>query len=557
MLGDGYKRSVRLARLACLALAAALLWLPAAARAERPSKYLLADPAKAHRVDYLVVAGDDYATELDELLQHRAKQNLAVGLVTMSQVTKRFKTLPRFLSYAVLHYKAPAPTYLLLVGDTKAVPAVIRDGAHPSPDDADLATDFDYANPVGAEKPLHVGRFPASNRAQLATMVRKTLDYERRLKGGPWQRRVDFVASASGYGEAFDQMAERQFAMIASEIPSRYEISMTYGLESSAYCPYPPDLNETTVGRLNRGALMFVYVGHGTAYRFERMSWNGQRCPIFEPEDAARVAVREGLPILVAIACSTGRFDKSDYLGKSLLTAPAGPVAFIGGSRVTQPYGNLLLGRALARQVFRSHTVGQALTQAKLDVLEHAASRQTLQADLVAGIVQGQDALEPMRRDVVAHYNLLGDPAMVIRRPAMDIKVTMRGTTAYIDAPGHKSVELELVCDPSQQARELPAVDPASPQFRKQMNARYRAANDKVVRRWTLPLKNGKATLDVPLPANPGRYHLRATDGGSSGSAELVKPAPPKAKAAAAAVVGALLCMSAAVIGARQHPTAG
>jgi hypothetical protein len=481
----------------------------------------------AQRIDYLIVAGDVFADRLDELANHRRAQGYAVGIVPMSSVKSHYPSLEAFTKQAVTDWKSPHPAFLLLVGDVDAVPTVVRPGAFVGgQSDPDLATDFDYACADKAQARLHVGRFPCGTAEELDIMVRKTIDYETKLPVGPWQRRLNFIAGVPGFGEGTDAMLENvTMQMIAAAVPRSFDIQVAYSNPSSPYCPYPPDFNQCVLDMVNAGSLLTLFEGHGTPDSVAAIYWNGKRYDVFSGRDAARLCVMQGLPVLAVIACSTGRFDSGDCLGGICLKTPGGPVAFIGGSRVTQPYANTLFIEALTRRFFgKDKTLGEVVSSAKRDVLAHGQSLVSVQIDAAAALLQDARALEPMRRDVVAHYNLLGDPALVIRRPATDVTLTVRGDNVDIVAPGHKQVELTLECGPLGMARPLPDVGTDPAKMKEQMNQRRTAALDKVLQRRAVELTSGRATVQIALPQAPGRYYLKAVSGGSVGVATLTIP---------------------------------
>lgn len=500
-----------------------------AAHAAEVSKYLIADPAAAQRVDYLVISGDKFAGGLDALAAHRAKQGYAVGIVKMSALKTKFKTVSGFLAHAATKWKKPAPRYLLLVGDVDAVPAVVK----PSKlkgwlSDRDLATDFDYARPLGKIQ-IHVGRFPCDTPKELATMIRKTIDYETKLPAGAWQRKLNFVASVGGFSKEIDAMLEGiGMAVATSSVPEAYDVQAAYGNPSSPYCPFPPKFNSHVIDMFNEGSLLYLFIGHGSVRRVADIRWRGRRHPIFGERDAAALNCRNGLPVLLVIACSTGRYDAADCLGETYLKAERGPVAFIGGSRVTQPYANGLFAKAFVDSFFgKTRTLGAVLTRAKWTILAGRFSMFRLQVDALGAAMQGKKFLEPMRDDVVQHYNLLGDPALVIRRASIDIKLTVDGAKVRVDAPGRGKVDLVLECTRLAFLHPMPEIKTNDPAFEKKITERYKNAHDKVIRRWAVELKAGKATVEFKRPEKPGRYVFKASRGGSVGSAAFDVP-PPK-----------------------------
>ncbi|MFO7899788.1 MAG: C25 family cysteine peptidase [Planctomycetota bacterium] len=488
------------------------------------SPYVLTDPSRARRIDYLAVSGDRFAGKLDALCKHRADQGYRVGVVRMSDVEAEFESLGKFLGHAATRWDKPAPRFLLLVGDVDTVPTVVKRGAmrgwRSSPD---LATDFEYARPARRRPWLHVGRLPCDSADELGAMIEKTIAYETTLAGGGWQRRLKFVASIGGYGKAMDRLLETIGESVAAgAVPRRFDLEAAYGSPGSPYCVYPPRFNEHVTGMFNEGSLLYLFVGHGRVRRMANIRWKGREYPILRAVDARRLRARQGQPIFVALACHTGGYDRSDCLGEEFVKAAGGPVAFIGGSRVTQPYANALFADVFVRSFFgKAKTVGEVLSLAKARIAAHRFSFFTAQIDAVAGRIQGKENLAKMRADLVAHYNLLGDPALRIRRPKCDIGVAVGQDTVGITAPGRRQVTLTLECARLQFLHELPEIEPGDPDVEKKMADRYRKAHDKVIGRWTVRLKDGRGAVRFTRPAEPGKYVLKAAAGGSVGVAWL------------------------------------
>lgn len=488
------------------------------------SKYVERDLGRVE-AQYLVIAPPAFSDALDPLLDHRSK-SWTVAVVRTDDIAAKFGPGPEGIAGLI---RRVVPKFVLLAGDPKAVPTFIRKSQYVSSrfaSDPDLATDSLY----GAV----TGRFPARTVEDVKTMVAKTLEYETTLPAGRWQKRISLVTGQGNFGPVIDAILERQFNdVVTGLIPMGYDVETAYAKPSSKYCSFPPKFSENTVRMINDGSLFFAYVGHGFRSGFDEVRYNDEDYPILTSKDVARVRVREGLPIMVAIACSTGEFDASPgvCIGEELVARPRGPVAFIGGSRITQPYGNGLLGHKLVEQVFskRVRTLGEALEKAKEAVVQPDDSELRLKADAIASAVQGPGSLEPMRKDVVLQYNLLGDPALRIRLPAEEIEITPRGhpgpgRTFFVT--GHArdgAVELtfecarDKFCHPTVLEGETPEA---------QFDRRYANANNKIVVRIPTEAAEGRFEAEVELPPSlkPGTYFLKAYGRGSIGWRPLVLP---------------------------------
>lgn len=485
----------------------------AAAMAVGDSKYLRRD-LDGVRADYLIVAPPQFAEACDALAEHRARGGASAAVVRTDDVAGRFGAGPEGLARFVARV---GPRFLLLAGDADRVPTFERPAAYRSDRfacDPDLATDHLF----GAV----TGRLPADTVEELRAMIAKTLAYETDLAGGPWQKKVAVVAGEGGFGAFLDLVLEAQFsAVIARGIPPEYDVETAYAKVSSKYGYYPPHFNDHAVRLLNEGALFYAYVGHGLRTGFDEVRYNGFSYPILEARDAARVEVRAGLPVMVVLACLTGAYDArvGDSIGEELLKRPRGPVAFIGGSRITQPYGNALLGEALVAEVFRPGgpvTLGEALWEAKAAVLrEGERSALRLRADALAGLVQGPSSLEPMRRDVVLHYNLLGDPALRLRRPGGGLGLSAPeaaepGASVNVSGtlPEEAPVEVTFECA---RDRFYHPTDLVGETLKEQLMRRYANANNKVIVRTRTSARGTSFGVELAIPPDvaPGRYFIK------------------------------------------------
>ena len=498
------------------------------------SKYLIKDVAAPQPADYLIIAGDRFAGHLDALADHRAGQGYTVAIARMSDVKARYKTIRAFLAHAVQKWK-PRPRFLLLAGDVETVPTVVKKARMSAGfRRAKTATDFDYARPLGETVLLHVGRLPCDTAKELGVMIRKTIDYETKLPGGPWQRKLGFIATVGGYGKKIDALLEKvATTVLTSVIPPTYDIEAAYANPNSVYCPYPPDIHAKAMRMLNDGALIYFFVGHGSSSGVAELRWRGRSYEVLHSRHAPQINVRNGLPILLLFTCSAGKYDASDCLGENFLKAPKGPVACVAASRTIREYGNMLFARASAVAIASdAKTIGELVTQAKRTVTAHKFSTFRLQADAFGMMMTGRKALEPIRKDIVEQYNLLGDPALVIRRPKLDIEVRVTDSEVRVSAPGRKRVVLTLECPPGRFARPLPAIARDDPKYKARMNARFRSANDKVLKRWRIDLKGGRGAVTFTRPSKPGAYYVKAAAGGSVGWSKLVvAPKPSTAPA--------------------------
>src|SRR5262249_60862748 len=69
-----------------------------------------------------------------------------------------------------------------------------------------------------------VGRIPAHSAAQLSAVVRKIIRYEQQTDHGPWEKRLNIVSGAGGFGAVTDAMVEAAGRQVIQQtVPSDYD----------------------------------------------------------------------------------------------------------------------------------------------------------------------------------------------------------------------------------------------------------------------------------------------------------------------------------------------
>lgn len=293
--------------------------------------------------------------------------------------------------------------------------------------DPQIATDHTYADPDGDGIPeLAVGRLPVDSVEQLSQQIRKIIRYEQSDSDSEWQRRINLIAGVGGFGRLVDKLIEQSTRQLVTDlIPGSFQTSVTYGSWASTYCPDPRRFSETAIERFNEGCLFWVYIGHGSRHQLDRVRLPDQSHPILDCADCRALGARQGNPIAIFLACYTGAMDgPQDCLAEEMLLRDDGPIAVIGGSRVTMPYAMGLLSLELMREYFDGDavTLGQLLKVAKQRMAERSGEES---GDDYRSLIEtmGQvfspqpGLLEAERREHLHLMHLIGDPLLRIKRP--------------------------------------------------------------------------------------------------------------------------------------------
>ncbi len=383
--------------------------------------------------DTLVVCPAAFRTGLHEWKAFRQQQGHEILVVDSPASAEELR--------ATIHRASAAGglKYLLLIGDVPRLqPSWIRRTYNTTPtnyvaakvnvrwgSEPMIATDIPYADFDGDDVPdLAIGRIPVGSSAQLATVLQKSLDYERRSEHGAWERRLNIASGSGGFGTITDALIEaaaRQ--VILQNVPAEYITQHIHpnsrdGKGAAKAISFAARARQ----QLNEGSLAWIYLGHGRTTELDRVPTATGSEPILSVGDVPKLRCGEHSPLAVLVACYTGAMDAPrNCLAEELLAASEGPVAVIAATRVTMPYGNTVFGCELLRACFRERTehLGDMLRLAERKTLAPSPDdplRASLDA-MAVGLSPAPADLAGERREHVLMYHLFGDPLLHLHRP--------------------------------------------------------------------------------------------------------------------------------------------
>ncbi|MFO0380979.1 MAG: C25 family cysteine peptidase [Pirellula sp.] len=384
---------------------------------------------------------------------------------------------------------------------------------------------------------IAVGRIPVQNGNELKRVLARSIDYETSKDFGSWREDVHVTAGVGGFGYLADAAIEtvaRRY--LAEGLPDRFRVNMTYASLTSPYCPDPHKLKSTYINKINQGGLFWVYIGHGWIDRLDQFQYGENLECICEPQDIPKFGIEKGPPIAIMLACYTGAIDATiPCFAKQLVTHPKGPIAVIGGSRVTMPYGlSQLAGEMIDEALVQGNEIGNSkppllgrvLVNAKRSIWRDDTSSEEpvsetnstrLKTKYRTSVEQMARALSPEdhsliaeRREHVRLMNLLGDPLLKIRQPeSLSIKgpnevLAGENCVVELEIPQSGRMKIELRMHRDQLPSDLIPVGSydGSDEKRDLMQRNYEKANNLVVWSDTIDVTPGIRTIDVPIPKN-------------------------------------------------------
>lgn len=484
--------------------------------------------------DVAVVVAPPLREAMEPWIRHRQGQGHRMALVagnrSVSEIREDLRAIAQGgrLRYVVLVGDADPAMYSDPEVAARCVPTGYAEakvnvlwGSEPH-----IATDNPYGDLTGDGVPeLAVGRLSADSPEELQQIIAKTLAYERSANFGVWRRQVNVIAGVGGFGWLADSVLEsaaRYF--LTQKVPAEYAVSMTHASWRSPFSPDPRQFHNTTMRRLNEGALFWVYIGHGYPYGLDQVQTPGGTFHILANVDAEKLAGAHAPPIALFLACYTGAIDAwEDCLAERMLAQVGGPIAVVAGSRVTMPYGLTVLSTGLIDECFhrQATTLGEAMlaTKQRMMANPNPVDAQRAMVDAIARTISpSPNQLPDERAEHVLLMNLLGDPLLRLRYP----KPIELHVTSHVQAGDRLRVEgispvdgegkVELVVARGRLAFPPPVRRkfPETPDGLSELQETYERANDGCLAVVPLVTHAGRFAVELPVPsAAAGACHVR------------------------------------------------
>lgn len=326
---------------------------------------------------YLVISRDSFSDEVWPLVKWKHEKGVGAKLVTLSEIGYTAEEIRSYIVTAYNTWDIP-PEYVLLVGDTEALPTYY----------SLFYTDNYYAAIEGDDylADILVGRLSADTATQCRTEVAKIIGYEMTgIEGQPgWPTSGLLTISVDGMSGDWIYYANTWYI---------YNL-----MEGFAFAPI--DTLFDASGVVTR-ADVYASVNAGKGFiNFRGQAWTQWPYPFdIDPEN---ITSGWRLPIVVSATCGTGRFDEDGFICERWVRAgsatyPRGGVAFFGTGTAFPPSEELSLRRGYVDQGFFA------------GVFTH-------ELDLGGSCLNGKTVLYQKAEDQTEYegWNLLGDPEMNI-----------------------------------------------------------------------------------------------------------------------------------------------
>ena len=352
-------------------------------------------------VDHIVITHHDFLAAATALSTFRASQGLHAMVVDVQDVYDEFgygivgaAPIHAFLAYAYASWPAPAPSYVVLVGDGSYDPknylGIGRVNYVPpylAPVDpwiTETAADNRYVTLVGADTlpDMMLGRLSVNSPAEASILVNKIIAYEQTPLPGDWQKQLLVIAdnadSAGDFAKFTDDLLS--CCLPAPFTAQKVYLGVTHTDTASA--------RAAIQAGINAGKLIVNYVGH--AYY---TGWASEN--LFQTADVPLLTNGAMLPVILSMSCRDGYYIAPDlYSADNEALAEVetradgrGSVASWSPTGLGVSSGHDYLDRGFFNALFRDGkaTVGLATAAGKLNLFSTGGNLDLLDTFLLFG----------------------------------------------------------------------------------------------------------------------------------------------------------------------------
>ncbi len=270
---------------------------------------------------YVIITPQMFVTTMQPFIQWKRREGFNVILTTTEQIGSTTNQIKAYLQglWDNATPSHPAPSYLLIVGDTPQVPAWQGNTA------TGHVTDLTYVRLQGTDfiPEMYYGRFSATNINELIPQIEKSLMHEQyTMPDDSYLANSVLIAGMDSYWAQTHGNGQINYGV------NNY-FNTTQGINPIAYM-YPQSGTQAAaiVNSVSQGAGFVNYTAHGST-----TSWSD---PSFTITNINNLQNANKYPVVVGNCCVTSAFNVGLCFAEAWLRAPnKGGVIYIGGTNNT------------------------------------------------------------------------------------------------------------------------------------------------------------------------------------------------------------------------------
>lgn len=283
---------------------------------------------QTHGADLLLISHQALMVPVEALQTHKISMGLRTEIIEVQDIYDEFNfgipspyAIQSFIAYAYEHWQAPAPAYVILIGDghfdpknnqgfnrLSLIPPFLL---HVDGTIGETAADNRYAAVVGDDilPDLMLGRISANTVAEAQAHIDKIIAYETNPPDGDWKHRILAVTDKPNFMNDPDpddpNPLDPHYPHMSEALLNEYFPSEPFHAEEVYWGWNYTNLSQAQAAiknELNNGVFLVNYIGHG-AYTF----W-GQFGNLFGVTDIQNLQPNSSLAIVLAMTCMEGYY---------------------------------------------------------------------------------------------------------------------------------------------------------------------------------------------------------------------------------------------------------
>ncbi|MBI9036543.1 MAG: hypothetical protein JEY97_00300 [Bacteroidales bacterium] len=267
-------------------------------------------------VKYLIVCDRQFEEQIQDFIEWKTLKGFEIIIAFTDEIGYSYNEIKTWIHerYNEATPDDPAPSFILLVGDTQQIPASLGALTGKMTDLYYSSVDYDYF------PEMYIGRFSGKNQEEIAAQVEKTISYEKYLENDPsFLNNATLIAGVDqtwnpAIGQATIKYGTENYFNQANDFESVNEYLIEY---NGCY------------NTMNPGLSFLTYSAHGT-----ETSWID---PALDRGDVYAFYNSNKSPLVIANCCYSGDFGYSECIGESFLRNPnGGAIAYIGSAGFSQ-----------------------------------------------------------------------------------------------------------------------------------------------------------------------------------------------------------------------------
>lgn len=317
--------------------------------------------------DYLIIADDQYLSNMTSFVTWKEAQGLATQIVPISSIGADDVAIK---AYIANEYTTNGISYVLLVGDPADVPSHINETPAPGNRLDSVLSDYWYSLLEGDDDfaDLAIGRFSVGSSGDVDNMVSKSVTFESNPPAGEWLEKSLLVANWEEaplkYQECKEQVrtasetSSGTYSVLYPDFTTAYGASFEDGGDEAS--------NQDVINYFNDGFRLVNYRGHGSEVNWQYWNVYGE---YFDLADVDAFDNGQMTPVVFSIAClNNNLLYINTTIGEAFTRGDDGAVAYLGASDPSYTVVNHDYDKQLYAIIFDEGTnaIGDASNEASV-----------------------------------------------------------------------------------------------------------------------------------------------------------------------------------------------